>query len=230
MGPNPPFAIQRPYFPSDFEKRLQKPVWMERFLWWEKELQGLDDEAWSALKSNSSQYLATKSKTGRGWQQLFDSLGEALAYNYLRGIGCQNVGFILRSRKRGVETPDLEATHKSGKVLCEVKTINVSDSEVSERHTSIVRDVKMVLEDGFFGKLGSDLSKADKQLRAYDPKGEAWHCIYINVCFDNRGYYADEQLLQVDRWLSDNSIPSADVIVRAGNRVLVKTSNRVNVC
>jgi hypothetical protein len=105
------------YFSKDFERLLEEPLAMKKYLTWEKELQGLDDEAWVALKGNCSPYLTSKDQNGRGWQQLFDHLGEAYAYNYLRRIGCQDVGFIPRSEKPGVETPDLKGIDEFGKVV-----------------------------------------------------------------------------------------------------------------
>src|SRR6266511_3924165 len=108
----------------EFENRLQDPLCMEFFCRCEKELQCLDDDAWAFLKDEVKPYLVTRSPDGRRWQQLFDVLGQARAYNHLKAsVGCSNVHFIPRASESGRETPDLEGIHDSGRVLCEVKTI-----------------------------------------------------------------------------------------------------------
>src|SRR4051812_47022161 len=69
---------------------------------WEKDLQGLDDDAWSFLKSEAAPYLVCKDGRGRGWQQLFDILNQAHAYNYLKAVGASNLRFIPRSKQASI--------------------------------------------------------------------------------------------------------------------------------
>src|ERR1039458_3272431 len=87
----------------------------------------------------------------RGWQALFDRLNEAKAYRYLTKIGCSSVVFIPRTIK---QTPDSEGWLEGQQILCEVKTINISDEEVNARRSFAVRSVAGRLEwyddpDGF---------------------------------------------------------------------------------
>src|SRR4030042_4873803 len=105
--------------------------------------------------------------SGRGWQQLITILNQARAYNYLRGIGCSSVRFIPKATQKGVEPPDLEGTLCTLKVLCEVKTINVSEEEALLRRNGTVGTTTNRLETGFFNKLKSDLMKANQQMDAY---------------------------------------------------------------
>ena len=130
-------ASPKAYF-QDFETKLQvEPLCLPVYACWEKVFQILDEDAWKALKDEAAQYLTCRDKR-RGWHQLFDILGQADAYKHLGDIGCSKTRFIPRSDKEGRRTPDLEGLLDSQRVLCEVKTINVSDAELRARseHTA----------------------------------------------------------------------------------------------
>ena len=89
----------------------------------------------------------------RGWQALFDVLNEAKGYNHLSGIGCTNIRFIPVSSVPGQKTPDLSGDLAGARVLCEVKTINISEDEATRRTTGGVGSEAPHLPDEFFGKL-----------------------------------------------------------------------------
>jgi hypothetical protein len=179
----------------------------------EKELQGLDSNAWEFLKGEASAYLVHRDQSGRGWQQLFDILNQARAYNYLRTLSCSTVRFIPRAKIQGLRTPDLEAALGSKRILCEVKTINVSQEEVRARNEPTVRSTAIRLEDGFFRKLRSDIRVAKEQMHAYDAMGTAQRYVYINLCFDDfLAEYKDEYFRQIDQYLSDNPFPAVELV------------------
>jgi hypothetical protein len=199
-----------------FEDLLQDDVCLEVFRRWEKELQGLDDDAWSYLKGKASRYLETTNPHGRWWEQLFDSLGEAPAYNHLKeSVGCSAVRFIPESAK---STPDLEGFLDSGRILCEVKTINRSDKEIEgrSRPKPRVRKVPVNLDGCFFRKLDSTILKAKDQLRAYDTSGDARHLVYINICFDWGPCYTNDYIRQVAQHLSEHP-PGVEVEFKIGH-------------
>ena len=150
---------------------------------------------------------------GQKWQQLFDALGEASAYRYLReSVGCSAVRFIPESNDR---TPDLEGVRDHERVLCEVKTINISEVEISARRgPTAVRKVKSQLDGGFFRKLDSDIAGAKRQLHSYDANGDAQHLVYIKICFDDwGGFYEEDYLRQIAQHLSEQP-PAIDVVVK----------------
>ncbi len=181
------------------------------YLRWERELQGLDSEAWEFLKTEASPYLVHRDPTGRGWQQLFDLLNQARAYNYLRALGCSNVRFIPRAQ--AVRTPDLEAVLGSARVLCEVKTVNISEEEVRARSEFTVRSIAIRLQDGFFHKLKSVIIDAEDQMQAYDRSGAARHYVYINPNFDDfLAQCKKDYFRQIDQYLSDNPIQEVNLI------------------
>ena len=209
-------------FFQDFENKLQHAEIRCVYERHEKSLQGLDDNAWSFLKSEATPYLATKD-AGRGWHQLFDILYQAHAYNYLTTIGTLNVRFIPRSSKR---TPDLEGVLNSDKVLCEVKTLNISEKEVGALQEIKARKIRTELDDGlpdrtkldegFLNKLHSDITTAKKQMRAYDPREEALHYVYIIPCFDNwPDGYKEEFFQQIDQYLLNSAIPAVNLVFRS---------------
>jgi hypothetical protein len=209
--------VQDPSHPDayfqDLEERFGNQACFETYAAWEKELDELDPQAWAFLKTKAENYLLRQDH--RGYQQLFDALGEAVAYNYLRkSEGCPDVSFIPESKK---PTPDLKGVRDRKPILCEVKTINVSDDELGARLKAfVVRDSGNQLKEGFFRKLDSDISKAKSQLLNYDPAGEARHLIYCNICFDDWSkIYDDERLQQIEQHLIELS-PGVDVLVSAG--------------
>src|SRR5580692_10208277 len=82
------------YF-QNLDNNLQvSPTAMQAFSDREKDFQGLDAAAWAYLKDEAVPYLSRKATNGRGWQQLFDILNQARAYNYLKSIGCASVRFV----------------------------------------------------------------------------------------------------------------------------------------
>jgi hypothetical protein len=199
------------YF-RDFEDRLRDPSCFATFAIWEKELQGLDPVAWASLKKKATPYLKRRDKKGRGWQQLFDFLGEASGYRYLRAFeGCSIVRFVPESSGR---TPDLEGVRDRERVLCDVKTINISEIEVSARRSPpSLRTVSNQLDGKFFGKLDSTIASAKDQLQSYDPNGDAQHLAYINICFDDFfSLYKDEYLRQIKEHLLEHP-PGIKVVV-----------------
>ena len=58
----------------------------------ERDLRGLDPEAWAVLKARVPPLL--KKHPTRVWQPLYDTLNKAKRYNHLVRIGCTGVRFI----------------------------------------------------------------------------------------------------------------------------------------
>jgi hypothetical protein len=196
------------YFRRDFAERLsgsltRQRVWVAR----ERELQGLDDVAWAFLKDEAQPYLMQRDRKGRGWQQLFNILNQASAYNFLRQqIRCANVRFVPRDPS--TETPDLEGTADGRLILCEVKTIAVSEDEINARREGTGSYTGPGLGEGFFAKLLSDVSKARNQMEAYGGDSITRKIAYIVVDFDDAlGEYKDAHYSQIDEFLAHRDLP-----------------------
>ena len=149
MAQSPPSP--EAYF-SDFDnKLLENRVRLKHFRDIEAELQGLDAAAWSYIKAQLAPVLAVRIEK-RGWQALFDKLNEAKGYNHLVSIGCTNVEFIPVSFVNGQRTADLQGALAAARVLCEVKTINMSEVEATRRTSGAVGSITLQLPDGFLRK------------------------------------------------------------------------------
>jgi hypothetical protein len=187
-------------------------VKLKHFRHIEEDLRGLDPDSWEQLKAELIP-LFTARDAKRGWQALFDKLNEAKGYNHLaRVIGCTSVRFIPRSKRRGQRTPDLEGSLGSVKVLCEVKTINISEIEKRHRNDHTVRTISNQLQGGFFDKLKSDLEAAGKQMVAYCSVAKTRRIAYVIVNYDDLLHeYAHDYSKQIDAFIACNPVPGLEV-------------------
>lgn len=201
------------YF-QDFCKRLaESRVMLKHFRDIETDLQGLGAPAWEHLKVEVAPLLASKDDT-RGWQSLFDKLNEAKGYNHLVNIGCTDVRFIPQSSVKGEKTPDLEGILAGVRVLCEVKTINVSDVEASRRASGAAGGVSGRLPEGFLNKLKSDLTVAQKQMAAYSSDSSAIRIAFVVVNFDDILHeYADEYSRQIFSFIETDAVPGIEIVL-----------------
>lgn len=203
------------YFQNLEESLARIPQKLKQFRDIERDLEGLDPEAWEALKSDLKPLLAAKHPT-RGWQSLFDKLNEAKAYNYLKNAGCSDVRFIPRSKISGQRTPDLSASKGGTKTLCEVKTINHSEVEATRRHNGGVGAVTDRLEQGFFDKLSADLKNAKSQMLAYDTDASTRRIVYVILNFDDHLHeYFDRYREQIDEQLSSCTPDGLEVVLES---------------
>ncbi len=171
------------YF-QDFEKTLEVNVSAQNaFQVLERELEELDYKAWELLKNETVSLLSNKHPE-RNWQQLFNKLNEAKGYKLLSELGCKQIKFIPISKIKGIETPDLEGILCDSVILCEVKTINISDDEIFTRKKFIARDVNYDLSKSFFNQFDSALIKAESQLLSYRKGDSSRRIAYFTIHFD----------------------------------------------
>jgi hypothetical protein len=204
-------SVQSAYF-QDFENSIRsEPEKKEAWLAWEQELQGLDAESWKFLKSKMLPHLAKRDPSGRGWQQLITILNQARAYNFLlRVVGCSSVRFIPESKR---ETPDLQGELDFLKVLCEVKTINISEDEVLARQDRTARTITDRLGPGFFKKLMLDLKKAKEQITSYDSSPNVRQNVYIITNFDDLlAEYKERYYHQIDQYFADHPTDGFEIV------------------
>jgi hypothetical protein len=200
------------YF-SDFDNKLEEsPVRLKHFRAIEAELQGLDAPGWTYLKGQLKPLLTVKNAM-RGWQALFDKLNEAKGYNHLVSIGCTNVEFIPVSSVNSQRTPDLQGLLAGRRVLCEVKTINMSEIEATRRTTGAVGSISLQLPCRFFRKLTSDITDARKQMAAYDADSATKRVVYVVVNFDdNLHEYAADYCSQIASFIAANPTPQIETV------------------
>lgn len=148
------------------------------------ELNRLDIESWKFVKKECGNELCQHDER-RGWAQLFNKLNETKGYGYLLDQGCKKVQFIPRSKKNGIETPDLLGLIDEYKIICEVKTINHSDIEIDRRNKRECKEVVYQLNEGLCSQLKKIITKAKNQLNGYDPGNVLKRIVYIVVNNDD---------------------------------------------
>ena len=206
-NPLPPEA----YFQNLDRSLGDIPQKLRQFRDWERELEGLDRRAWGFLKGELAPLLTARDPR-RGWQPLFDKLNQARAYNHLKRAGYTGIEFVPVSIASNQKTPDLQATSGAAKILCEVKTINVSEIEAERRATGGVGTITDQLDAGFFRKLSSDLATATAQMAAYDASPFTKRIVYLVINFDDNVHeYVDRYRDQIDRYLAANRSPDVEI-------------------
>ena len=204
------------YF-QDFESRFAEGrTVLDHYQKLERCLAGLDDNAWSDLRGRAVA-VAHIRKNGRGWEALFDVLNEATAYDFLKHLGCLDIRFIPR---RKAPTPDLVATHDGHRVLCEAKTVNVSDDEAARRHRIsqdgfVASKTLPFVENGLLTKVTATLAHAVGQLDGEDPEREAQRIVFTVLSFDDWvGDYQAEYFAQLDAHLLRTPVVGAELVFR----------------
>jgi hypothetical protein len=200
-----PIVPEHAFYFQNFDDINERSPKRRQFLDIEQDLQGLDRNSWEYLKQDVTPLLQIKHPT-RGWQAVFDRLNHAKAYNYLSRAGCICIGFIPESTVNGQRTPDLKATQSGTSVLCEVKTINISEIEARRRVEGGVGTTEASVAQGFLDKLIHDIENAKEQMDAYSAGRPARKIAYIVVNFDDRFHeYSDMYQSQIDMFLKTNT-------------------------
>ena len=148
----------------------------------ERPLEALDDAAWRDLLSRAAP-LTMQRDAKRGWQSLFDTLSESKGHAYLKTLGCSDISFIKRD---GRKTPDLRAVLDGRRVLCEVKTINVSQDEADRRERihrgeMFATEVATTVTSGMLDKVIGTLAHAVEQLDHEDPERTARRIVFTGT-------------------------------------------------
>lgn len=210
----------------DFEASLtEKQGKQAAFEKLERLLQVLDDDAWVDLKQRAIRELS-KRKPGRGWQSLSDVFNEAKGFAYLKALGARNVRFVPRTSGK---TPDLQADLDGQRVLCEVKTINISDDEAAHRRRAYeegvieVTGVALWMTDQFLTKVTATLRSALNQLESFDPDSQARRIIFLVVNFNDWvGDRQREYIAQLDEHL-EKQPSGAQIVVSSASNLFLRT-------
>ncbi len=175
---------------------------------YEQDLLMLDVEAWRQLKASAVKRLIHNNR--RGWEPLFGILNEAKGYAYLTALGCTDIKMIPHSYE--CKRPDFSAALNGALVLCEVKTIHMSDDARTIRpDTSASRSKRCLSEDFLLGKLTRTLRAAKAQLDAF-PSSTARKLIYVVFNPDESLHeYADDYSLQLRAFLKESSVEGVEV-------------------
>ena len=124
-------------------------------------------------------------REGQRKQGFYNILNEAFAYRYLISRGSENVMFFEKIKNRN--NPDIIYKYNNELRCCEVKTLGISNVEVTKRKEQfLVHDNANYekLSDRFTNKFSDAINTAKQQINAFGTKG----LIYIFINFDDFTY------------------------------------------
>lgn len=193
---------------SEKAQTVAHQTWKEAFFEEQESfLRPLDENAWGYFKQRMEGYLKKKNRC-RGWQQFLEAINETKGYGHLVSIGCGTVAFIKESTANGQKTPDLKGTLGGRTILCEVKTINVSDNEAKDRLSGrpVLRDgVSAPFSRELKNKITEKLQEAKSQLNAYLLRDAPRKIVYLVVYVDDDPHNENEHQhsQELDNYLAE---------------------------
>jgi hypothetical protein len=129
-------------------------------------------------------------------------------------MGCRSIRFIPRTTIDGKKTPDLAGSLHGVKIVCEVKTINISDREANRRYSGGVGSSSDALTPEFFKKFKSTLNQAKTQIDSYDSSNECRRIAFIVFNFDDSlGEYKTKYFGLIDEFLGKELAPGLEVVI-----------------
>ena len=160
------------------ESCRENPAKRRAYRSYDDALRLLDSASWQILKSKAIAHFRDH-RQGQLKQGFFNQLNEAFAYRHLVRRGFTGVRMLPED---GRPVPDLR--YRDGREIkhCEVKTISISDEEISRRESSkVFTNAYVRLEEGFFRKLASDIVNAKAQITTRGTEG----LVYVVVVWDD---------------------------------------------
>jgi hypothetical protein len=176
---------------------------------YDQALSCLDEKSWGVLSKKAIEHYPNH-RTDQTKQHFFNQLNEAFAYQFLLQQGYKSVEVL---QEDGTTKPDISYSDGVGRLYCEVKSIGVSDDELSRFNaeesfdTSIYRE----LSAGFLNKLDYDLKQAHRQISSQGGLG----LVFVVARFDDftlshYGRYRE----QISEFLNSHEVQ--DVFVKVG--------------
>ena len=197
-------------FFSNFEQSChENKLKREFYLTYESTLVDLDDEAWIALKEKCIRHFKNH-REGQLKTGFFAQLNEAFAYKYLVSHGYSNVVFLHEGITK---QPDLRFESQTVVGFCEVKSIGISDEEISRRASRECFDGSSYarLSHEFIKKLQDKINTSKTQVGDLSRT----HLVYVVIEFDDFTHdYLAEYRQQLHEFVSD--YPSNAVILQIG--------------
>jgi len=165
--------------PDNYFSDIDTPRAIQAYREWEDRLARLDPQSRQNIIERAAPLVSLRDTAkGRHWAALFETLNEVKGYNYLQDQGYTEVRFIPRT---SVRTPDLHGSASFGEALLEVKTVNLSDKDISL--SGKLQKGHHGLPEGLKNKLKSDYVTACQQLHSFPVREPARRIcsFYINV-------------------------------------------------
>lgn len=162
----------------------------------------IDTDSWRVLKAKAIEHFKDH-REGQRKQGFFNQLNESKAYSYLKKSGCVNLRFIPEEKNK---TPDIEGKYQDNRILCEVKTIDISEDEINRRRNSEVYDISVYckLSKGFVNKFKSAFENAKSKFFDYSKTDKDILMVYFVISFDDFvGYYNENYEQQLKSIVND---------------------------
>lgn len=161
----------------DLTFRVSPPA-RATFCAYDRAFQCLDPESWQELSKKAICHFLHH-RNGQLKQGFFNQLNEAFAYQYLVRRGYTGVRILPETGQR---QPDIVFYNRCRHDYCEVKTIGISDLEISRRSTPMFDgSIYYDLTPEFLQKLDSAMTNALDQIRSQNASG----LVYLIVNFDD---------------------------------------------
>ena len=175
------------FFDRFAESCRNNPGRAKTYRTYEDALRWLDPDSWATLKAKAIAHFRDH-RPGQLKQGLFNQLNEAFAYRHLARRGYRGVRILSES---GRQVPDVEYLEGRQRRSCEVKTVGLSDEEVSRRRSrEAFSNVYLQLSDGFFQKLRSAIAAARSQIHSHSTQGLAYLVVIPDdMALDNYDSY-----------------------------------------
>ena len=160
------------------ESCRENPAKMKAYRTYDDAFRVLDSESWDILKAKAVVHFRDH-RAGQLKQGFFNQLNEAFAYRHLVRRGYSAVRLLP---ERGKRVPDLQYRDRRRLRHCEVKTLSISQEEISRRSSrEASSNSYVILDEGFFNKLTSTISAAKGQIDAQGTTG----LVYLVVIWDD---------------------------------------------
>jgi hypothetical protein len=166
------------FFDRFAETCREVPAKRKSYRTYDDALRLLDHQSWAILKAKAVAHFRDH-RQGQLKQGFFNQLNEAFAYRHLIRQGYSSVKMLPESGRRA---PDIQYVDGGTRQHCEVKTIGISDQEISRQESRrAYSNVYLDLNEGFFAKLASTIVGARSQIEEQGTTG----LVYLVVICDD---------------------------------------------
>ena len=211
-------AAVRQVYPDDlffdrfWESCQENPAKRKAYRTYDDAFHWLDAESWEVLKTKAIRHFRDH-RAGQRKQGFFNQLNESFAYRHLVRQGYKAVRLLP---EHGHRVPDLRYFDGPRRQHCEVKTVGISDEEISRRGSSkAFSNVYLRLDEGFLNKLSSTIEAAKAQIEAQGTTG----LVYLVVIWDD---------LALDNYRAYRRELTSFARERGVNGVQIKVGRRFN--
>lgn len=193
---------------------------------YDQALSCLDVQSWNVLSKKAVDHFPDHRK-GQLKQGFFNQLNEAFAYQFLLQQGYKNIEVL---QENGHTKPDIAYREGAERLYCEVKSIGISDDQISRDDTGATFDASIYqeLSAGFLNKLDGDLKEAYRQISSQGGRG----LVFVFARFDDIALdYYDRYREQLSEFLHNHDAEEVFIqIGLMGRKFIHKRRGQIDAC